>query len=131
DLREALERQVNASVRLGARVIVGGKRRAGKGYYYEPTILADVTDDMPVFSEETFGPVAAIRTVRDADEAIRVANDTRYGLCAWPRAATQRRPRRSSTRAARSGSPPSRRGPEAEATSSGCSRTAPAATPRS
>jgi succinate-semialdehyde dehydrogenase/glutarate-semialdehyde dehydrogenase len=80
DLRDALERQVADSVRMGARVVVGGKKRAGKGWFYEPTLLADVTEDMPVLKEETFGPVAALLRVRDADEAIRVANSSPYGL---------------------------------------------------
>ena len=80
DLRDALERQVAESVRMGARVVVGGKRRAGKGWFYEPTLLADVTEDMPVLNEETFGPVAALLAVHDADEAIRVANRSPYGL---------------------------------------------------
>ena len=80
DLRDALERQVEASVRMGARVVVGGKRRAGKGWFYEPTLLSDVTEDMPVLKEETFGPVAALVAVRDADEAVRVANRSPYGL---------------------------------------------------
>ena len=55
-----LERQVRESVRMGARVLTGGERGAGKGWYYQPTVLADVTEDMPVFKEETFGPVAAV-----------------------------------------------------------------------
>ena len=80
DLREALERQVEGSVRMGARVVVGGKRRAGKGWFYEPTLLAGVTEEMPVLKEETFGPVAALLAVRDADEAVRVANSSPYGL---------------------------------------------------
>ncbi len=80
DLRETLERQVAGSVRMGARVVTGGRRRGDRGFFYEPTVLADVTDDMPVFREETFGPVAALVTVRDADEAVERANDTPYGL---------------------------------------------------
>jgi succinate-semialdehyde dehydrogenase/glutarate-semialdehyde dehydrogenase len=80
DLRAALERQVAASVRMGARVVVGGRKRDGKGWFYEPTLLADVTEAMPVLTEETFGPVAALLTVRDADEAVRVANTSPYGL---------------------------------------------------
>ena len=80
DLREALERQVAASIRLGARVVVGGKRIAGKGWFYEPTLLADVTEEMPVLKEETFGPVAALLSVRDAEDALRVANRSPYGL---------------------------------------------------
>ena len=87
DLREALDRQVRASVRQGARVVVGGQAREGKGFFYEPTLLADVTEDMPVFGEETFGPVAALLRVSDADEAVRVANRSPYGLGAalWTR----------------------------------------------
>jgi len=87
DLRETLERQVRESVRKGARVLTGGERGTGKGWYYQPTVLADVTEDMPVFKEETFGPVAAVLRVRDADDAVRVANDSAYGLGAslWTR----------------------------------------------
>jgi len=87
DLREALERQVESSVRMGARVVLGGKRIAGTGWFFEPTLLADVTEEMPVLKEETFGPVAALLAVRDADEAVRVANSSAYGLGAsiWTR----------------------------------------------
>ena len=80
DLRDALHRQVRQSVRMGARVVVGGSKREGKGWFYEPTLLADVTEDMPVLNEETFGPVAAVLSVRDADEAVRIANSSPYGL---------------------------------------------------
>ncbi|HEX9495622.1 MAG TPA: NAD-dependent succinate-semialdehyde dehydrogenase [Candidatus Limnocylindria bacterium] len=80
DLRATLERQVAASVKMGARVVAGGRRREGTGWFYEPTLLADVTEDMPVLKEETFGPVAALLVVRDADEAIRIANSSPYGL---------------------------------------------------
>ncbi len=80
DLREALAGQVDRSVALGARIVTGGRARPGKGWFYEPTILAGVTDAMPVLAEETFGPVAALRTVRDAEEAVAVANASRYGL---------------------------------------------------
>ncbi len=87
DLRAALEKQVEESVRMGARVVVGGKRREGRGWFYEPTLLADVTEEMPVLRDETFGPVAALLRVRDADEAVRVANRSPYGLGAtvWTR----------------------------------------------
>lgn len=80
DLRDALERQVRTSVEQGARVVVGGRAREGRGYFYEPTLLADVTEEMPVLREETFGPVAALMRVRDADEAVQVANRSPYGL---------------------------------------------------
>ncbi|HEY3126868.1 MAG TPA: NAD-dependent succinate-semialdehyde dehydrogenase [Candidatus Limnocylindria bacterium] len=80
DLRETLERQVRESVGMGARVLTGGERGNGRGWFFRPTVLADVTEDMPAFKEETFGPVAAVVRVRDADEAVRVANDSAYGL---------------------------------------------------
>ncbi len=80
DLRETLARQVADSVKVGARLLVGGKRWGERGYFYEPTVVADVTADMPVFKEETFGPVAAIMKVRDAEEAIERANASPYGL---------------------------------------------------
>ncbi len=80
DLREALERQVRASVEMGARVVLGGTPIAGKGYFYAPTVLADVTPEMPAFREETFGPVAAVIRARDAAEAVALANDSPYGL---------------------------------------------------
>jgi acyl-CoA reductase-like NAD-dependent aldehyde dehydrogenase len=87
DLRDTLDRQVRESLGMGARALTGGERDSGKGWYYQPTVLADVTEDMPVFKEETFGPVAAVLRVRDADDAVRVANDSAYGLGAsvWTR----------------------------------------------
>jgi succinate-semialdehyde dehydrogenase/glutarate-semialdehyde dehydrogenase len=87
DLLETLERQVDESVRMGARVLTGAERVGRRGFFYRPTVLADVTEEMPVFKEETFGPVAAVLRVDDADEAIRVANDSAYGLGAslWTR----------------------------------------------
>jgi succinate-semialdehyde dehydrogenase / glutarate-semialdehyde dehydrogenase len=80
DLVQDLERQVSESVRLGARTLVGGKRIDGSGYYFEPTVLGNVRPGMPAYHEETFGPVAALIRVKDADDALRVANDTDYGL---------------------------------------------------
>jgi succinate-semialdehyde dehydrogenase/glutarate-semialdehyde dehydrogenase len=87
DLLEALERQVDGSLRKGARAATGGERVGGKGFFHRPTVLVDVTPEMPVFKEETFGPVAAVVRVRDAEEAIRVANESAYGLGAslWTR----------------------------------------------
>ena len=80
DLRDALQTQVDESVRQGARILVGGGPRKGRGFFYEPTVLAGVRDGMPVLAEETFGPVAAVRRVADADEALAVANGSEYGL---------------------------------------------------
>jgi succinate-semialdehyde dehydrogenase/glutarate-semialdehyde dehydrogenase len=80
DLVEELERQVTESVRLGARPLTGGKRIQGDGYYFEPTVLANVRPGMPAYHEETFGPVAAVIRVKDAGDALRVANDTDFGL---------------------------------------------------
>lgn len=80
DLRDNLARQVEESLAMGARVLVGGHALDRPGYYYAPTVLTDVKPGMPVFQEETFGPVAPLIRVRDAEEAICLANDTRYGL---------------------------------------------------
>src|SRR5262249_50281095 len=80
DLVDELDRQGREAVAMGARVAVGGGRMDGTGYYFRPTVLTDVTQQMPVFKEETFGPVAAVIRVRNDEEAIEVANDTDFGL---------------------------------------------------
>jgi succinate-semialdehyde dehydrogenase/glutarate-semialdehyde dehydrogenase len=80
DLLEDLERQVEMSVAMGARVLIGGRRIDGTGNYFEPTVLAKVVPGMPVYAEETFGPVAAVIRVKDEDDALRVANDSDFGL---------------------------------------------------
>jgi len=80
DLREDLDQQVRASVEMGAHIALGGKRLEGKGYFYAPTIITRVTTEMPVFREETFGPVAAIIRARDAQHAVQLANDSPFGL---------------------------------------------------
>jgi succinate-semialdehyde dehydrogenase/glutarate-semialdehyde dehydrogenase len=80
DLRDALEKQVQASINMGAKVALGGKPMEGKGYFYMPTILTHVTPDMPVFNEETFGPAAAVIRTPDTDSAIELANDSQFGL---------------------------------------------------
>lgn len=74
-----IDRQVKEAVDQGARVLTGGKH---EGLYYEPTVLTNVTRDMKVFTDETFGPVAPILTFADVDEAIEIANDSVYGLSA-------------------------------------------------
>jgi succinate-semialdehyde dehydrogenase/glutarate-semialdehyde dehydrogenase len=80
DLRDALVRQVSESVKLGASVLAGGRIPDRPGFYYEPTVLDHVTHEMPVLSEEVFGPAVPIIRAGDADEAIALANDTRFGL---------------------------------------------------
>jgi acyl-CoA reductase-like NAD-dependent aldehyde dehydrogenase len=66
----------------GARILTGGRRKDGPGDFYEPTVIADADHTMKVMVDETFGPVLGVMKVRDADEAVRMANDTRYGLSA-------------------------------------------------
>jgi len=80
DLRDELHDQVQRSIQFGARVVTGGKVPAGPGAFYPPTVLADVKPHMPVYSEETFGPVATVITVSSEDEAIAVAKDSPFGL---------------------------------------------------
>jgi len=80
DLRDSLDRQVQFSIQAGARVVLGGKPRVGRGYFYEPTILADVKPEMAVFREETFGPVAALIRASGHEHALELANDSEYGL---------------------------------------------------
>src|SRR5262249_51191688 len=72
---------------------LGGERLSGRGYFYQPTILAGVTAEMPAFREETFGPVAAVIRARDADDAVALANDSDFGLGAalWTRDTEQAR----------------------------------------
>lgn len=80
DLRDNLSRQVEESVAAGARLATGGRPIDGDGFFYQPTVLTNVTSEMPVLKEETFGPVAAIVRVKDSSGAIRAANDSNYGL---------------------------------------------------
>lgn len=80
DLRDDLHRQVTASVDAGARRVTGGVPVDGPGAFYAPTVLADVAPGMAAWDEETFGPVAAVCPADDADDAVRLANATRFGL---------------------------------------------------
>ena len=80
DLRDRIHQQVERSRALGAEVLRGGGPAPGPGYFYPPTVLGGVTPEMPVFEEETFGPVAAVTTFRDLEEGVRLANHPRYGL---------------------------------------------------
>jgi succinate-semialdehyde dehydrogenase/glutarate-semialdehyde dehydrogenase len=80
DLRETLHRQVQESVAKGAVLVTGGGPREGPGYFYAATILDHVGPGMPAYAEELFGPVAAVIRARDESDALRIANDSRYGL---------------------------------------------------
>jgi succinate-semialdehyde dehydrogenase/glutarate-semialdehyde dehydrogenase len=80
DLRDELHEQVNKSVKKGAEVLMGGKIEDLTGAYYPPTILTNVKPGMPAYEEELFGPVASVIKVKDEEEAIHVANDTKFGL---------------------------------------------------
>ncbi len=84
---EIVEGHVHDAVEKGARVLVGGQRRPGQGRFYEPTVLVDVDHSMRIMTEETFGPTLPIMKVSDTEEALRLANDTAYGLQAsvWTR----------------------------------------------
>jgi acyl-CoA reductase-like NAD-dependent aldehyde dehydrogenase len=77
-----LEAQVEDARRKGARLLCGGKRLARRGYYFEPTVLVDVTHDMDVMRDESFGPIIGIQAVDDDDQAVALMNDTQYGLTA-------------------------------------------------
>ena len=80
DLREEVHGQVTRSVAAGARLLLGGKIPAGTGAYYPPTVLGGVLPGMPAFEEEVFGPVASLIAARDEEDAIRLANQSRFGL---------------------------------------------------
>jgi succinate-semialdehyde dehydrogenase/glutarate-semialdehyde dehydrogenase len=80
DLRASLHRQVEESVKRGAQLLLGGRIPDGPGAFYPPTVLAAVTKGMPAFDEEIFGPVAAVIHARDETDAIRLANDSLFGL---------------------------------------------------
>ena len=77
---QALESQIADAVDRGARLVCGGRRREGRGWFLAPTILADVTAEMSVWREEVFGPVAPVMTFDDAEEALRLANASEFGL---------------------------------------------------
>lgn len=81
--RDRVESLVSASVDQGARVLVGGARGEGPGYFYQPTVITDITPGVPVHSEEIFGPVMPVIPFDDVDAAIAQANATDYGLAAY------------------------------------------------
>ncbi len=78
DLLEQIEKQVSKSVKMGAKLITGGKRV--DEIFYDPTLLTGVKKGMPVYDEETFGPVSVVIPAKNADDAVRIANDTPFGL---------------------------------------------------
>jgi succinate-semialdehyde dehydrogenase/glutarate-semialdehyde dehydrogenase len=80
DLREELQEQVTKSERYGAKILTGGKIPEGKGAFYPPTVLSNVQKGMPAYKEELFGPVASLIKAKDEEDAIRIANDTLFGL---------------------------------------------------
>jgi succinate-semialdehyde dehydrogenase/glutarate-semialdehyde dehydrogenase len=80
DLRDDLHRQVEESMKRGAQLVLGGEIPSGPGAFYPPTLLTAVDKGMPAFDEETFGPVAAVIRARDETDAIRLANDSSFGL---------------------------------------------------
>ena len=82
---QGVHEQVQKSIAAGAKLLTGGNRIHGAGFFYEPTVLVDVPKESPAYREEVFGPVASVFRVRDADAAVEVANDTTFGLgaSAW------------------------------------------------
>ena len=82
---KGVDEQVQKSIAAGAKLLIGGKRIAGPGFFYEPTVLTDIPRDSPAYREELFGPVACFFRAADAAEAIEIANDSSFGLgaSAW------------------------------------------------
>ncbi|HTK79384.1 MAG TPA: NAD-dependent succinate-semialdehyde dehydrogenase [Rhizomicrobium sp.] len=80
DLRDELHEQVTKSIAKGARLLCGGKVPEGPGAFYPPTVLSDVHPGQPAYDEEMFGPVAAVISAKDVDDAVRIANDSEFGL---------------------------------------------------
>ena len=82
---QGVHEQVQKSIAAGAKLLTGGNRIRGPGFFYEPTVLVDVPKESPAYCEEVFGPVASVFRVRDADEAVETANDSTFGLgaSAW------------------------------------------------
>ena len=91
-IRDQLDNQVKASVAAGARLVTGGKKLEREGFFYAPTVLADIPPQAPAAREELFGPVASVFKAKDLADAIRIANGTTFGLgaSAWTRDAAER-----------------------------------------
>jgi succinate-semialdehyde dehydrogenase / glutarate-semialdehyde dehydrogenase len=85
DVLQGLEKQVQETIKVGARVLLGGKRLDRKGNFFAPTVLADIPKGSPAFDDELFGPVASLYRATDMTEAIAIANNSIFGLgaCAW------------------------------------------------
>src|SRR5262249_10527060 len=85
DVVTSLDNDVKKTVSAGARVLTGGKALNRPGSFYAPTVLTNVPEDSPAYREELFGPVASLFRAKNIDDAIRIANDTRFGLgaSAW------------------------------------------------
>jgi succinate-semialdehyde dehydrogenase/glutarate-semialdehyde dehydrogenase len=88
-----LERDVRKSVKAGARILTGGKRLDRPGNFFAPTVLVNIPKNSPAYKEEMFGPVASVFRAKDVDDAIRIANDSRFGLgaSAWTNDAAEQR----------------------------------------
>jgi succinate-semialdehyde dehydrogenase / glutarate-semialdehyde dehydrogenase len=80
NILRGVDEQVQKSVAAGAKILCGGKRAAGTGYFYEPTVLTEIPKDAPAYREEVFGPVALFFRARDREEAVAIANDSSFGL---------------------------------------------------
>src|ERR1700757_1691533 len=80
---EKVEAHIADALKKGAKVVTGGKRAAQGGSFFEPTVLTDVTTDMVITKEETFGPVAPLYRFKSEDDAIKMANDTEFGLASY------------------------------------------------
>ena len=91
-IRDELDQQVQTSVKAGAKLLTGGKKIARDGYFYEPTVLADIPPSAPAAHDELFGPVASVFRAKDLTDAIRIANGTSFGLgaSAWTRDKAER-----------------------------------------